>query len=86
MLIDHARAGMTHLANDPFFRDTGGEQLADEGVPCSVRPAIAHLGFFEMRTPKLFRTVPSDSCGLFVLLFKKTRRTSSKNCSYCRVT
>jgi hypothetical protein len=58
MLIDHARAGMTHLANDPFFRDTGGEQLADEGVPCSVRPAIAHLGFFEMRTPKVISYRP----------------------------
>jgi len=25
MLIDHARAGMTHLADDPFFRNAGGE-------------------------------------------------------------
>ena len=46
MFIDHSRAGVTHLTNDPFLRDAGGEQLANECVPCSARPAIAYLGFF----------------------------------------
>ena len=53
MLVDHSRAGMTDLANNPFFRDAGSEQLADEGVSCSVRPAIAYFRFFEMSTPKV---------------------------------
>ncbi len=52
MLIDHARTGMTHLADDPLFRDAGGQQLADECVPCNVRPAIGYLGFFYKSTPE----------------------------------
>lgn len=70
MLIDHARAGMAHLANDPFLRDAGGELLADECVSYSVRPTTAYLGFFQMSTPKVisYRTAPSDWCGLFVWL------------------
>ena len=32
--------------------------MADEGVPWSVRPAIACLGFFEMRTPQVISSRP----------------------------
>ena len=32
--------------------------MPDEVVPCSVRPAIAYLGFFEMRTPKVISSRP----------------------------